>query len=106
MQEGRELKYYLKSIKGKFSARYKENKAIIKSGETPIYVFRKIDTALHLIGIFRFADVHSESDGSMWFRLIKRDLFEHQHSMRADEYYKDLDRAVQKSHIDDAESAA
>ena len=72
--EGRELKYYLKSIGGVFKRSYKENAAIIESSGLPIYVFIKNGTECKFSGQFSYSEVIEDSDGSLWFRLVKSDV--------------------------------
>ena len=92
-----ELKYYFKSIKDRFSKTYKENAAIINSKDTPIYVFKKTAEFRNLCGIFRYAEHKKDADGSMWFRLVKSDLFDHQRPTRTDDYFRDLNQRVASS---------
>ena len=101
---GEDLKYYLKSISGRFSRDFKDNDAIVNSGATPIYVFDKVGTTLTLEGIFRFANLHEERDGSMWFRLVKRDLFDHGKPVLAETYWKQLGDAIVGAKRDDGEA--
>lgn len=58
-----ELKYYMNSRKGDFNPEYKVNKAIIQSGNIPIYVFKKNDVQCTLMGIFRYMEHLAEPDG-------------------------------------------
>lgn len=101
---GQEIKYYFKSVGGRFSDTYKDNRAILDSGVTPIYLFEKSGTTLTLSGIFRYASHEAESDGSMWFRLVKRDAFDHQKPTRTEELFVDLDQKIRSAFSDSPES--
>ena len=78
LEEGRRLKYYLKSIKGVFKESYKHNQAIIEYPEVPIYAFvrHSKDQAFKFAGVYGMAKVHDEDDGSKWFELLRRDIAE------------------------------
>lgn len=99
IEYGQELKYFMKSISGKFDANYKVNKAIINSGQTPIYVFIKEDTQCKLVGIFKYLDYYNEPDDSKWFRLEKMDSFNFQNPVTFEEYHNGLEKEVKKSRV-------
>lgn len=71
LRVGSSLKYFLKSINGKFDEKYEVNRAIIDHPELPIYTFVRKDekSSFRYFGAFNFISLNSESDGSKWFRL-------------------------------------
>lgn len=92
-----ELKYYLYSLKNKFSPDYKVNRAIINSGNIPIYVFIKKDAKCTLTGVFRYIEYVTEADDSKWFRLRKVDSLSVATMVSQVEYDKDLEHRVHLS---------
>lgn len=100
IQPGVELKYYLMSFKDVFNPEYKVNQAIINSGDNPIYVFDKKGTDCKLVGLFHYKEYVTETNGDMWFRLVKRDAFDHTNPTTTEELHKDLERKVRKSQSD------
>lgn len=75
LEENKSLKYYLKSISGKFGEHFKANAAIIKSPSIPIYAFVRQNKGDHYTfqGVFNYASIGSAQDGSKWFVLNKQD---------------------------------
>ena len=73
LQPHKSLKYYLKSIKGKYSENYKENAAVINFPGMPIYTFLRDKSGDDFIfeGTFFFTSLHQNEDNSKWFRLDK-----------------------------------
>jgi 5-methylcytosine-specific restriction protein A len=73
IEEGRFLKYYLKSIKDVAKVTYKENAAVINSTTANIYTFlrhTKSDNFAY-VGKFSYRDLKEDEDGSKWFILEK-----------------------------------
>jgi len=100
---GEVLKYYLKGItnnklgKKIFKESYKHNAAIINSGDTPIYVYEKQGSKRVLVGIFEYVTHNKESDGSMWFRLQRRQIFTHSASFSENQYRVELSKRITES---------
>jgi 5-methylcytosine-specific restriction protein A len=67
------LKYYLKSIRGKFNEDYEANKAIIGNPDIPIVTFVRDSSASHFAfrGLFRYQKLVSEEDGAKAFILAR-----------------------------------
>ena len=59
---GKELKYYMFAPSERYDPTYKPNKAIINSGDIPIYVFIKEGTVCKLEGIFEYVEYITEED--------------------------------------------
>lgn len=68
------LKYYLKSINGNFSEKFKANQAILANKDIPIAAFVRLSTDSPFIfkGIFRYDEIIREADGAKAFRLRRR----------------------------------
>lgn len=71
IEEPRLLKYYLKSINGIFSEKYKANAAIINDSTIPILTFvrRTKDDLFKFYGYFQFEKLINESNGAKAFLL-------------------------------------
>lgn len=74
LEEGKRLKYFLKSRNGVFKETYAENAAIIEHPEVPVYAFVRHDSdgPFRLAGVFRNAGAYIEKDESKWFELVVR----------------------------------
>ena len=100
------LKYFLKGIKNRktgvtsFNENHKQNAAIIHSGDTPIYVFEKEGTQLELAGVFRYENVGTDNNGSKWFRLQRRGLFQQPNLFQAKELHEELEKKISQSRLD------
>lgn len=75
IQEPSRLKYYLKSISGKFSEKFKANASIISNPNIPILTFvrRGGKDLFSYQGVFKYVGLVGEADGSKWFDLAKDD---------------------------------
>ncbi|GEM_PF-1365566 len=75
LEPSRRLKYYFKAITRnglqEFGDHFKANSAILLNPEIPILTFvrQAHATPFTFHGTFRYADHHSEGDGSKWFEL-------------------------------------
>jgi 5-methylcytosine-specific restriction protein A len=71
LSEPNRLKYYLKSMKGKFGENYKPNAAILNIPLIPILTFVRQSESdpFTYQGIFNYQSITRESDGSKWFDL-------------------------------------
>ena len=90
------LKYYLKSIEGRFSEKFKANASIINNPTIPILTFVRNGAKDQFIyqGVFKCLGLVGEADGSKWFDLAKDDergwVLEHA-SYAADELSKQVE---------------
>ena len=97
---GEVLKYYFKGVTNSatgdksFKETYKDNAAIIKSNQTPIYVFEKQGTSLTLGGIFKYQSHHEEADGAKWFRLERVKLFDQPRRFVKEEHENELQKRI------------
>lgn len=75
LHEPSNLKYYLKSINGKFEESFKANASIISHPNIPILTFVRGGNkdAFSYQGIFKYVGLVREPDGSKWFNLAKDD---------------------------------
>ncbi len=94
---GKELKYYMFAPKNNYDENYKYNKAIIKSGKTPIYVFIKKKNHYRLEGVFKYIEYVAEQNGSKWFKLKKADTLAEGKAITEEEHRRELDRQVKES---------
>jgi 5-methylcytosine-specific restriction protein A len=100
------LKYYLKSIKGKFGEHYKENKAIIDNPQLPIVTFVRESKADPFVfrGIFTSTNIMREPDGGKAFVLsrLKPGQFDVVPTSRY--LARELDRSVTRALASDSAS--
>lgn len=77
IEEGVELKYYLKSISGNFGMHFKPNKAIIDNHQLPVVTFTRDSKISPFIyrGIFRYHNLLNETGGAKAFILRRNDDF-------------------------------
>lgn len=75
LEANQSLKYYLKSIGGKFGEHFKANAAIINNQNVPIYTFVRQNQGdqFSFEGVFNYSSIESAQDGSKWFVLNKQD---------------------------------
>ncbi|MBK3776258.1 HNH endonuclease [Azospirillum brasilense] len=99
LEQGKRLKYYLKSRNDVFKETYSENAAIIQYPEVPVYAFvrHSTDGRFRLAGVFRNAGVHEEEDGAKWFELTIRAPSESLSSVDALELHEAHERAVRRA---------
>lgn len=101
---GEELKYYMYAQNQKYDPTYKHNRAIINSGNIPIYVFIKNDTVCKLEGIFKYVEYINEENDRKWFRLKKKDISEINKAITTEQYNKELELSIKHlSNLSDEE---
>ena len=83
LEQGRRLKYFLKSQKSKdgsvkFGEHYKPNATILRIPNIPILAFVRQTTLGKFVyaGVFSKQDMHLEQDGSKWFELVLASTYE------------------------------
>lgn len=91
---GKELKYYMFAPSQRYDPTYKPNRAIINSGNIPIYVFIKEGTVCKLEGIFEYVEYVTEEDDRKWFRLKKKELNKLDGLITAEQYNKELEENI------------
>lgn len=99
IEEGRRLRYYLKARTGKFEEGYQDNRSIIKFPNVPIYAFTRPSRgeSFMLAGIFQSTGVHTESDGSKWFELIRKDPADAMASLTLQEFETSATRDIRRA---------
>lgn len=101
---GKELKYYMYAPSQRYDPTYKPNRAIINSGNIPIYVFIKEGTVCKLEGIFEYVEYVTEEDDRKWFKLKKKELIKLDGMITAEQYNKELENEIKKiQQLSDAE---
>ncbi|WP_350022514.1 HNH endonuclease [Turicibacter sanguinis] len=101
---GKELKYYMFAPSERYDPTYKQNKAIINSGDIPIYVFIKEGTVCKLEGIFEYVEYITEEDDRKWFRLKKKEFKKFDGLITAQQYNKELEGDIKNiQQLSDAE---
>ena len=101
---GKELKYYMYAPSQRYDPNYKPNRAIINSGNIPIYVFIKEGTVCKLEGIFEYVEYVTEEDDRKWFRLKKKELNKLDGLITAEQYNKELEDNIKNiQQLSDAE---
>ena len=101
---GKELKYYMFALSERYDPTYKQNKAIINSGDIPIYVFIKEGTVCKLEGIFEYVEYITEEDDRKWFRLKKKEFKKFDGLITAQQYNKELEGDIKNiQQLSDAE---
>ena len=88
---GQLLKYYMYAPSQRYNPTYKRNRAIIHSGNIPIYVFIKEGTVCKLEGIFEYVEYVTEEDDRKWFKLKKKELIKLDRLITAEQYNKELE---------------
>lgn len=99
LEEPRLLKYYLKSINGVFSEKYKANAAIIEHPHIPVLTFvrRTKDHAFKFFGQFQFDKLIYEEDGAIAFVLSLKNLAQHNAVVDAIYVQQELQKYVVES---------
>lgn len=95
---GKLLKYYIYARKQNYNPDYKVNKAIINSGNIPIYVFIKEGTVCKLEGIFEYVEYVTEEDDRKWFKLKKKELSKLDALITAKQYNQELENDIKNIH--------
>lgn len=92
------LKYYMKSIKGKFKASYKENKVILENQEIPIYTFVRQNDKEDFIykGIFKYLKDDYDKE-TKWFILKKDSIYDNQEMITYSKLVENLNDKIEDS---------
>ncbi|VXC37053.1 HNH endonuclease signature motif containing protein [Massilia sp. 9I] len=99
IQSGEILKYYLKSISGKFGLHFKPNKAIKDNPDIPVVTFtRDSETAPFIFrGVFNYVDLVEEDEGRKAFKLRRVSEVSNATVMSFEQVQEKLEKGVRKS---------
>ena len=99
IEKGQRLRYFLKSIKGKFKESYQANRSIAEYPEVPVYAFvRDTDKAQFVLsGIFKSASIQSTPDGAKWFDLHRINTASSVAPVTIEEFQEDSERKTDTS---------